>query len=93
MNDYVDHSEEILASHSGWHKDWHPILTPGEYYYRKKTGQTVRFDGWAMQMWTTDYEGNARICWDDIGNLDELEPVTWGTKAIPLQDFSHAEHY
>lgn len=63
-------------------------LITGEYYYHKKTNQTMRYDGWAMQMW----EGG-RVCWDDVPPFNELEIVDWGTKAIPLQDFSGSEHY
>lgn len=64
------------------------VLKKGEYYYRKSTGETMRYDGWAMQLWQ-----NGSVCWTDVPPLRELEEVTWGTKAIPLQDFSDCEHY
>lgn len=64
-------------------------LAKGDYYYCKTDHTTMRYDGWAMQFWDdTDMVG-----WCDIPPLDTLEEVTWGTKAIPLQDFSGCEHY
>lgn len=64
------------------------ILKKGDYYYDKVTHETLRYDGWAMQLWE-----NNRVCWNDVPPLSQLEEVTWGTKAIPLQDFSGCEHY
>lgn len=64
------------------------ILIKGEYYYHKKTNSTMRYDGWAMQTG----EGG-EMWWIDVPPLDELEEVTWGTKAIPLQYLSDCEHY
>ncbi len=81
-----DHADEVITRNN--YCDWFSNLKPGEYYFRKKDGTTMRFDGWAMQMWE-----NGRVCWTDVPPLNELEEVTWGTKAIPLQDFSHCEHY
>lgn len=69
------------------------VLVKGNYYYRAKTGETLRYDGWAMQMWQRDYDGEDRVCWDDVGDHADLEEVTWGTRAIPLQDFTDCEHY
>lgn len=69
-------------------------LETGKYYFRKSTNETMRYDGWVMQLWFDDWADDVpRIGWDDVPPLSELEEVTWGTKAIPLQDFSDCEHY
>lgn len=80
--------ERILADHEKRHPNVYPTLVRGGYYYRKSRKETVRFDGWAMQLWES-----GSVCWDDVGSLDDLEEVTWGTPRIPLQDFSDCEHY
>lgn len=70
------------------------ILEKGKYYYDKVTHETMRYDGWAMQTWATDVsDGIEGICWMDVPPNENLEEVTWGTRAIPLQDFSQCEHY
>lgn len=63
-------------------------LIKGDYYYRKKTGETMRYDGWDMLM-----SDDGRICWDDCPPLDELEEVTWGTPAIPIHEFVGTRDY
>lgn len=67
-------------------------LETGKYYYCKTDHMTMRYDGYAMQAWF-EYIGGSRIGWIDVPPLDTLEEVTWGTRAIPLQDFSECEHY
>lgn len=63
-------------------------LVKGSYYYNKKTKETLRYDGWAMQL-----RENGYICWEDIPPLEQLEEVTWGVDEIPLQDFTMCECY